>query len=317
MWKGRHSPTRNFKVEEMAAESTKSKTNSDSSSQTNSEVDFPRIGIITTDSFFSYLLISDLISRHPHAVATVVLMEPRIPGKSLVASVAEIALRTGFSNIFYKAIIRCRFKSALYLSRIGIVKHCVSPRRIAEKFGIEVFESNDCNDEKTLKYLRAKDIDILLSINVYQRMLEPLLGIPKTTAVNTHFGLLPFYKGVSPYIWAMANNEKEIGLTVHHMVHQFDEGRIIKQQKLPLKRGDSAMGVYHQGCLVARKMITDAVIALKENPAAGFDQVGAGSYFSMPTPECISRLKKNGFSLWNVRDFLFVFRSKHNGEMLP
>jgi methionyl-tRNA formyltransferase len=303
--------------ENMPVDSLESRINADGAPKTSTGVDFPRIGIITTDSFFSYLLISDLIERKPNAVVTVVLMEPRIPGKNLITSVAEFALRTGFSNTCYKAVIQCGFKSAMYLSRIGVVKHCVSPGRLARKFGVEVFKSTDCNDERTLNYLRSKNIDILLSINVYQRMRKPLLAIPKIAPVNTHFGLLPFYKGVSPCLWAMANNENEIGLTIHHMVYEFDEGRIIRQERLPIRRGDSVMGVYNRGCLAARKMITDAIDSLKENPSAGFDQVGNGSYYSMPTRECISKIKRNGFSLWNLKDFLFVFRSKPGEEELP
>jgi methionyl-tRNA formyltransferase len=161
------------------------------------------------------------------------------------------------------------------------------------------------------------DIDIILSINVYQRMREPLLNLPKITAINNHFGMLPKYKGMAPYIWAMANGEKEIGLSVHHMVLEFDEGRLIKQEKLPLKPGDSAMGVYIRGCIVARKLISQAVAEVQKDANAGVNQQGEGSYFSMPTRDCISRLYKKGYRLWKLRDLIAVLKSKIGDEYLP
>jgi len=77
------------------------------------------------------------------------------------------------------------------------------------------------------------------------------------------------------------------------------------------------MGVYLKACAIARKLITEAVYELQENPDAGLDQTGEGSYFSMPTRKCIKNLKKNGFVLWRFKDLLSVFSREMGKEILP
>ncbi len=276
-----------------------------------------KIAIITSDSFFSYLLISDVVKARPNDISCIVITPGTVKGKGRVASVKHVLKKTGFRNLTYKLITYAWICFAEVLHKIKIIRHCITPSNFAAKYGIELFYSKDCNDEITLSYLRARDIDIILSINVYQRMHEPLLNLPKITAINNHFGLLPKYKGMAPYIWAMANGEKEIGLSVHHMVLEFDEGKLIKQERMPLKSGDSAIGVYIRGCMIARKMISQAVLEVDNNQDAGFIQQGEGSYFSMPTRDCISRLYKNGYCLWKLRDLLGVLKSQIEGELLP
>ena len=216
----------------------------------------------------------------------------------------------------YKVVAGLWVCFAEVLSKFGLVKHSVVPSNLAKKLNIDLYYSQDCNDQNTLDYLQEKNIDILMSINVYQRMQEPLLNLPKIAAINNHFGLLPKYRGMAPYIWAMANGEKEFGLSVHHAVLGFDEGKLIKQEKMALNPRDSAMGVYIRGCMVARKMITEAVNDLEIDPKAGFAQEGEGSYFSMPTRECINNFFANGYKLWRIKDLLAVLKSSIDGVKL-
>ena len=276
-----------------------------------------RIAIITSDSFFSYLLISDIVKNRTNDISCIVITPSTVKGKGKVASVIHVFKKTGFRNVAYKVITYTWICFAELLHKCKLIRHGITPSNLAETNGIDMYHSQNCNDDETLTYLRSRDIDILLSINVYQRMLEPLLALPRITAINNHFGLLPKYKGMAPYIWAMADGETEIGLSVHHMVLEFDEGKLIKQKRMPVNPGDSAMGVYIRACLIARRMISQAVVDVETDSAAGFIQKGEGSYFSMPTRDCISRLYQNGHCLWKLRDLFSVFQNKIDGERLP
>jgi folate-dependent phosphoribosylglycinamide formyltransferase PurN len=269
-----------------------------------------RIAIITSDSFFSCLLISDLVRQRHEDIVTIVISPSRVKGKGIFGTAMHVLKKTGWRNLIYKVVagLWIYFAEALY--KVGIVRHCVTPSNTAKCNNIDLFCTHDCNNDATLNHLRNKNIDILLSINVYQRMLEPLLSIPKIAAVNNHFGLLPKYRGMAPYVWAMSKGEKEIGLSVHQMVLEFDEGKLIRQERMPLKQKDSAMGVCIRGCKIARKMISQAVADLEENPHVGFEQTGEGSYFSMPTRKCIADLYKRDYCLWRVKDLLCVLKKQ-------
>lgn len=57
--------------------------------------------------------------------------------------------------------------------------------------------------------------------------------IQKIKIFNIHPSLLPKYKGRNPVYWAMIQNEKFIGITLHEVVEGIDEGKIITQYKVP------------------------------------------------------------------------------------
>ncbi len=275
-----------------------------------------RIAIITTDSFFSYLLISGIIKVRLNDIVAIIVTPGRVKGKGILGSAFKVYKKTGWRNFCYKIVTGLWVCSAGILFKIGLLHHCVTPSNIARRYGIKLYNSTDCNDELTISYLIKENPDVLLSINVYQRMRGSLLSIPKITSINTHFGLLPKYRGMAPYIWAMANGEKEIGLSVHHMVLQFDEGKIICQERMPLEPDDSALGVYLRGCLLARKMIVDAISKVEQYPGAGFEQKGEASYFSMPSRQCIYDLRRRGYKLWRIKDLIAILDENLGGEPL-
>ena len=60
----------------------------------------------------------------------------------------------------------------------------------------------------------------------------PQKYLDKYICINTHWGLLPRWRGVHPTAWATINGDKEIGLTVHMMEDEVDIGAIIAQDSL-------------------------------------------------------------------------------------
>lgn len=47
--------------------------------------------------------------------------------------------------------------------------------------------------------------------------------------VNVHYSLLPKYRGMHSIVWAILNGEKKIGLSIHEMNQDIDDGPIIDQ----------------------------------------------------------------------------------------
>lgn len=268
------------------------------------------IAILTTDSYFSCRLLGELIKTRKQDIVSIVITPSRVKGKSTLGSIRFVYVKSGWRNLVYKIAASLWVYFAEFLYKMCIIEKCITPSNLAKQNKIELFRSKDCNDKETVKYLKQKNIDVLLSINVYQRIKEDLLNLPKITALNNHFGLLPKYKGMAPYIWAMANGERKIGLTVHRMVLEFDEGKIIEQKTIPVEKNDTAMGIYLRGCEVAKQMICDAVAKIEKDSGYGVEQSGESSYFSIPTRECISNFYKQGYKLWSFKDIFSVLKTE-------
>ncbi len=65
----------------------------------------------------------------------------------------------------------------------------------------------------------------------------------KKDFLNIHYALLPRFRGMHPIVWAILNDEKELGFTLHKMDQFMDSGPIIFQYKT-LNDGSSSSVFY-------------------------------------------------------------------------
>ncbi|MFP4573687.1 MAG: methionyl-tRNA formyltransferase, partial [Desulfobacterales bacterium] len=54
--------------------------------------------------------------------------------------------------------------------------------------------------------------------------------------INTHWSLLPRWRGVHPTAWAVINGDEHVGLTVHMMEEDFDTGNILAQKAVTVPK---------------------------------------------------------------------------------
>lgn len=90
---------------------------------------------------------------------------------------------------------------------------------------LPIFTGNPRN-ERAIKFFDAYEIDIILSIN-YLFLIERSLFSKAKLAVNIHGSLLPKYRGRTPHVWAIINNEPKTGVTAHLIDDGCDTGDII------------------------------------------------------------------------------------------
>jgi methionyl-tRNA formyltransferase len=62
-----------------------------------------------------------------------------------------------------------------------------------------------------------------------------IIKTPRLGIINCHTGKLPFYRGRNILNWALINDEKEFGITVHYVDEGIDTGDIIKQRCFDIK----------------------------------------------------------------------------------
>ena len=55
-------------------------------------------------------------------------------------------------------------------------------------------------------------IDVLLSVNYIYLIDAQIISWPSKYAINVHGSLLPKFRGRTPHVWAIINNEKEAGI---------------------------------------------------------------------------------------------------------
>jgi natural product biosynthesis luciferase-like monooxygenase protein len=90
-----------------------------------------------------------------------------------------------------------------------------------------------------VKELAAEQYDYLFSITNLRVLQESLLSQPVIGAINFHDGPLPAYAGLNVPAWAIANGEKEHGVTFHRMTSDVDAGDILCQRLFPISPDDT------------------------------------------------------------------------------
>jgi methionyl-tRNA formyltransferase len=109
----------------------------------------------------------------------------------------------------------------------------------ARERGVPVLQPTKVRDGALAAQLGALSPDLLVVV-AYGRILgEDLLGLAPQGAVNVHASLLPRYRGAAPIQWAIAEGERETGVTIMQMDAGLDTGDILLQRTLAVGDDDA------------------------------------------------------------------------------
>ncbi len=67
-----------------------------------------------------------------------------------------------------------------------------------------------------------------------------MLAIPRLGCINVHASLLPKYRGAAPINWAIANGERETGVTIMQMDAGMDTGPMLTRRAIPIRDQETA-----------------------------------------------------------------------------
>src|SRR5881396_2671920 len=78
-------------------------------------------------------------------------------------------------------------------------------------------------------------------VAAYGKILPPwMLAIPRFGCVNVHASLLPRYRGAAPINWAIANGERETGVTIMAMDAGMDTGAMLAKRSISIGDQETA-----------------------------------------------------------------------------
>lgn len=110
---------------------------------------------------------------------------------------------------------------------------------LAREHNIPIELSRNINSIEFIDKMKAYDVDLFVSMSFNQIFKSEMINLPKYKSINCHAGKLPFYRGRNILNWALINDEKEFGITVHYFDEGIDTGDIILQEVYPITDEDS------------------------------------------------------------------------------
>jgi methionyl-tRNA formyltransferase len=168
----------------------------------------------------------------------------------------------------------------------GEAKWFRSVAQRARAAGVETLTTEIKDGPAIEERITAIAPDLILSC-YYRRMIPSrILGLARRGAVNMHGSLLPRYRGRAPVNWAVLNGEKEVGVTLHHMVKRADAGDIVDAEAVPVGPEETAYEAMTKVVEAARLVLARQIDGLLAGtaPRAVQDESKA-TYFGGRKPE--------------------------------
>lgn len=160
-----------------------------------------------------------------------------------------------------------------------------TPRLLAEKRAIPVYEPPSLRDESWLKLLNDLAPDFIFSFYYRNLLPKEVLHTAKKEALNLHGSLLPRFRGRCPVNWVLVEGEEVTGVTLHVMEVKPDAGDIVAQKAVAITFEDTAHSLFLKMVVAARDLMRETLPTLKDGTYTRTPQTGPSSYFGGRRPE--------------------------------
>jgi methionyl-tRNA formyltransferase len=125
------------------------------------------------------------------------------------------------------------------------LKLAASPiKQAAFKLHLQIFQPEKIGAAASVAQLRYLKPDLIVVAAYGQILSKEILLLPKYGCLNLHASLLPKYRGASPIHAAIAAGEKQSGMTIMWMDEGLDTGDILLQEKVTLRRHETAQTLH-------------------------------------------------------------------------
>jgi methionyl-tRNA formyltransferase len=139
--------------------------------------------------------------------------------------------------------------------------------------GIKYLHPVNINSSEFREITKKFNCDLFVSMSFNQIFKKETFSIPKHQTINCHAGKLPFYRGRNILNWALINDEKEFGITVHYIDEGIDTGDIIIQRTFPITDEDNYGSLLEVAHIECASILYDAIKLIQGGTAKRQKQV--------------------------------------------
>jgi methionyl-tRNA formyltransferase len=140
-------------------------------------------------------------------------------------------------------------------------------KRVAAARGIEVVQperiKSNAEFRARLEGVRAEGGLDAIVVVAYGRILPPwMLQLPRLGCINLHGSLLPKYRGAAPIQWAVANGERETGVTTMRIDEGLDTGPMLLAERRMIAPEETAADLFESLAEVGARLMAKTLHGL-------------------------------------------------------
>ncbi|MBI5624433.1 MAG: methionyl-tRNA formyltransferase-like protein [Elusimicrobia bacterium] len=143
-----------------------------------------------------------------------------------------------------------------------------SIRSRAGSLGAGFLEAKKTGSPELAAFWDSRPADLMLAVN--WRYMIPA-GVYRRASKGTfvfHDSLLPAYRGFSPTVWAIANDERRCGATLFEIAEEYDRGPVVDQEAVVIGPDDTITDLFPR--------VTEAYLAILRRTLAALLAGSAG-----------------------------------------
>ena len=145
--------------------------------------------------------------------------------------------------------------------------HMYEPfKEFVESKALNFIPYNDLKSTELISTIKELNVDMAIVCSFNYKIPKELLSAVKDGFINLHPSLLPAYRGANPYSRVIMNNEKETGVTIHHMSEEFDKGDIILQKKCPIDKNETMGSLFNKTNDICIQLLLASLHEYEERP---------------------------------------------------
>ena len=168
----------------------------------------------------------------------------------------------------------------LFKKNVKILEFC-------KKKKVFVKYTKNINEKNNLEILKKEKIDYLIILSTNNILKNKILSIKKLKIINFHTSKLPKYRGVLPIFRAYMNGENELGFSIHEVTPMIDDGKILSQKIIKIKKKESLLKLYEKAFKNFPSLVNDAI----KKPLNKKNNYLLSSYFSYPKFDTLFKFK--------------------------
>ncbi len=138
--------------------------------------------------------------------------------------------------------------------------------RFAKIFKIKkkilTFKKKKTDEKKLIRVLKEEKINLICLAGFMKILSRNFIKSFKGKILNIHPSLLPNYKGLNTHTRVLINKEKYTGCTVHFVSPRLDNGKIIIQKKIKIKKNDTPKKLAKRVLIEEHKLYPKAILKI-------------------------------------------------------
>ena len=155
---------------------------------------------------------------------------------------------------------------------------------------IKIVFTKDVNGELCHDFIEKYAPDLIVSTFTMHILKKSTIALSRVASIQCHPSVLPNYRGLEVFFWALANNEKTSGVSVFYLAEKIDAGKVIMQEEFVIDDNETLVSIYAKLTRIAAKLLVETIRKFKNGEEfVVIDSSGIGQYYPMPTRDAYKR----------------------------